>query len=188
MALEEESAAWTAPDPRLSLSRVSVRTAVRADSASLARLSQELLAFYGLPVQYQRSYMAHVIGDRAFRDPPSIEILLAEDRGEPIGFLAFSEHFALANCQMTAFIQDIFVTRKSRRGGIGRKLMIALARICQDRGIGQLDWTADPWNGKARQFYEELGPLLNSEKTYYRMLAPRIAEIARMDAPDDADI
>ena len=59
--------------------------------------------------------------------------------------------------------------------------MIALAKICEARGVGQLDWTTDPWNSKAKTFYEELGPLLHSEKIYYRMMAPRIADLAALD-------
>ena len=174
----EESARATAP--------VGIRFTTPRDAESLALLSQELLAFYGLAVGYQRSYMAHVIAEKAFTDPPAIEILMAidqrpGDRGTAVGFIAFSQHFALANCQTAVFIQDLFVTRRARTLGIGARLMGALARLCVERGIGQLDWTADPWNDKARAFYEGMGPLLKSEKTYYRMLGPRLAALATAD-------
>lgn len=171
MAVQDDAAAAMAP-------AVQIRHAAAADADALALLSQELLAFYGLPVRYQRSYMAHVIAEKAFTDPPSIEILMAFERGQARGFLAFSHSFALANCQTSIFIQDLFVTRKSRALGIGRQLMAELARICVERGIGQLDWTADPWNEKAKAFYEAMGPLLRSDKTYYRLLSPRLAELA----------
>ena len=171
MAVEDDAAAGVAP-------AVEVRHATPADAEALALLSQELLAFYGLPVRYQRSYMAHVIAEKAFAEPPSIEILMALERGQARGFLAFTESFALANCQTSIFIQDLFVTRKARSLGIGRRLMVELARICVARGTGQLDWTADPWNDKARVFYEAMGPLLRSDKTYYRLLAPRLAALA----------
>lgn len=171
MAVEEHDPATTAD--------VEVRVATPADAEALALLSQELLAFYGLPVRYQRSYMSHVIAERAFTDPPTIEILMALEGGTARGFLAFTECFAVANCQTSVFIQDLFVTRRSRAGGIGRRLMARLAEICVERGVGQLDWTADPWNDKARSFYEALGPLLRSDKTYYRILGPRLAELAR---------
>lgn len=176
MAVEEEAA-------RVAQSAVAVRYAVPADAEAIALLSQELLAFYGLPVRYQRSYMAHVIAEKAFTEPPSIEILLATERGQVRGFLAFSQSFAVANCQTSVFIQDLFVTRKARTLGIGRRLMTELARICMARGIGQLDWTADPWNDKARAFYEAMGPLLRSDKTYYRLLSPRLVELAAGGPP-----
>lgn len=176
MAVQEDAAAAAAP-------AAEVRHATPADAEALALLSQELLAFYGLPVRYQRSYMAHVIAEKAFAEPPSIEILMAFEHGRARGFLAFSESFAIANCQTSVFIQDLFVTRKARALGIGRQLMTELARICIARGIGQLDWTADPWNDKARAFYEAMGPLLRSDKTYYRMLSPRLAALAAGEPP-----
>lgn len=171
MVAEEGAVAALAP-------AVEVRRATPADADALALLSQELLAFYGLPVRNQRSYMAHVIAEKAFTDPPVIEILMAFERGQARGFLAFSSTFAVANCQTSVFIQDLFVTRKARAQGIGRLLMVELAGLCVERGVGQLDWTADPWNEKARAFYEAMGPLLRSDKTYYRLLAPKLAELA----------
>lgn len=160
------------------LDGVEIRSALPSDAEALVLLSQELLAFYGLPVRYQRSYMAHVIAEKAFVDPPMIEILVAMDRGRLIGFLAFNVSFALANCQTSAFIQDLFITRKQRAGGVGKRLMNRLAEICVERGVSQLDWTADPWNDKARAFYEAMGPLLKCDKTYYRMLGPRLTSLA----------
>lgn len=179
MAVEDEAAAAFA-------SAVNIRRATPADAEAIALLSQELLAFYGLPVRFQRSYMAHVIAEQAFGDPPAIEILMAFERGQARGFLAFSNSFAVANCATSVFIQDLFVSRKSRARGIGRRLMAELARICVERGVGQLDWTADPWNEKARAFYEAMGPLLRSDKTYYRMLSPRLAALAAEAWPEDA--
>ena len=174
MAVEGEAIAYGGREP----APVDIRFATPADADALPLLSQELLAFYSLPVHYQRSYMAHVIADKAFREPPAVEILIANGADRAVGFLVFNETFALANCQSAVFIQDLFVTRKARTGGIGRRLMTRLAEICVERGVTQLDWTADPWNDKARTFYESMGPLLKSEKMYYRMLGPRLAKLA----------
>lgn len=190
MAVEEElSPAEAEFAPTHAAVPVEIRAATPKDAEALALLSQELLAFYGLAVRYQRSYMAHVIAEKAFVDPPAVEILMAVDqrpgeRGSALGFLAFHQHFALANCQSAMFIQDLFVTRRARRLGVGARLMLALAQIGVERGVGQLDWTADPWNDKARAFYEGMGPLLKSEKTYYRMLGPRLASLAEADADE----
>lgn len=179
MAVEEEALAHGGRET----ASVDIRFALPSDADALALLSQELLAFYSLPVHYQRSYMAHVIADKAFRDPPAVEILLATGADRAIGFLAFNETFALANCQSAVFIQDLFVTRKARTGGIGRRLMTRLAEICVERGVTQLDWTADPWNDKARTFYEAMGPLLKSEKMYYRLLGPHLTRLADSEGP-----
>jgi GNAT superfamily N-acetyltransferase len=158
---------------------VETRLATPDDAEALGRLSQELLTFYGLPSRYQRSYLTHAIANGAFAERSGLSILLATLDGEPIGFLAFSEIFALATCQQSIFIQDLFVARKARRSGAGGALMLALARHARDRNVGQIDWTADPWNSTAARFYEGMGPILKSEKIFYRLTRDRLNSIVK---------
>ena len=139
------------------------------DVDGLALLVKELLAFYGLPSRNQRSYMAHVIAAEIFERTSNLKILVADTTNGLNGFIAFTEVFALANCQRSFFIQDLFVTRRARASGVGAALMAELVRQAEERGIEQIDWTADPWNEKAAVFYEKLGPLLKSDKVLYRL-------------------
>jgi hypothetical protein len=62
-------------------------------------LNQELLTFYGLPARNQRSFVSHAIAKGVFEANSGLKILLAIENGNAIGFLAFSEIFALASCQ-----------------------------------------------------------------------------------------
>jgi len=158
---------------------VETRLATPDDAEALGRLSQELLTFYGLPSRYQRSYLTHAIANGAFAERSGLAILIATVADEPIGFLAFSEIFALATCQQSIFIQDLFVARKARRSGAGGALMLALARHARERNVGQIDWTADPWNSKAARFYEGMGPILKSEKIFYRLTQDRLNSIVK---------
>ena len=158
---------------------VETRLATPGDAEILGRPSQELLTFYGLPSRYQRSYLTHAIANGAFAENSGLSILLATLGDEPIGFLAFSEIFALATCQQSIFIQDLFVARKARRLGAGGALMLALARHARDRNVGQIDWTADTWNSKAARFYEGMGPILKSEKIFYRLTRDRLNSIVK---------
>lgn len=156
-----------------------IRLATADDAEALGRLSQELLAFYGLPSRYQRSYLTHAIANCAFGERSGLTVLLAISGTEAIGFLAFSEIFALATCQQSIFIQDLFVARKARGCGAGSALMQALARHARDRNVGQIDWTADPWNSKAARFYEGMGPILKSDKIFYRLTQDRLMSIIK---------
>lgn len=156
-----------------------IRLATADDSEALAWLTQELLTFYGLPLRYQRSYMDHAISAGAFTEYSGLKILLACNNSAPIGFLAFSEIFALAACQRSIFIQDLFVARKARRSGAGRALMDALIHHAHENQVTQIDWTADPWNSNAARFYEKIGPLLKSEKIFYRLPQERLKSFLR---------
>lgn len=154
-----------------------IRIATPEDAEDLGRLSQELLTFYGLPSRFQRSYLTHAIAKGAFGDRAGLGVLIAMAGQDAVGFLAFSEMFALATCQQSIFIQDLFVARKARGLGAGKALMQALARHARERDVGQIDWTADPWNSKAARFYDRMGPVLKSEKIFYRLTQDRLMSI-----------
>ena len=149
--------------------KLEVRFANEDDADSLARLIQELLTFYGMPLKYQRSFMSHTIENSAFRENSGVRILLALQKGQAVGFLAFSVIFALATCQNSIFIQDLYIERKTRKSGIGRALMRTLVEFGLENGVTQIDWTADTWNSKAINFYEHITSLQKSEKIFYRL-------------------
>jgi len=156
-----------------------IRIATESDTEELAWLNQELLAFYGLPARNQRSFVSHAIAKGVFQENSGLKILLAVEHDNAIGFLAFSEIFALASCQKSIFIQDLFVARKVRKSGAGRALMEALFKFATDNEITQIDWTTDAWNSKAIAFYEHIVPSLKTEKILYRINEERLNQIIK---------
>jgi GNAT superfamily N-acetyltransferase len=149
--------------------RCHVRAAAPEDANAIAGLAQELLAFYGLPKPYQKSYMAHAIANQAMATDSGLMILVCEDRTGLLGFLAYAPVYALAKCRKSFFIQDIFVSRKARGTGAGRALMLALFERADAAGVGQIDWTADIWNEAAARFYDSFGPMLTTDKRFHRL-------------------
>jgi GNAT superfamily N-acetyltransferase len=156
-----------------------IRIATEADAEGLTWLNQELLTFYGLPAPNQRSFVSHAISKGVFKENSGLKILLALENGNSIGFLAFSEIFALASCQKSIFIQDLFVARKVRKSGAGRALMNALFNFAKDNEITQIDWTTDAWNSKAIALYEHIVPSLKTEKILYRLNEERLNQIIK---------
>jgi GNAT superfamily N-acetyltransferase len=165
------------PPPSTSQDDLEIRLATPDDAEALGWLSQELLTFYGLPSRYQRSYLTHAIAKGAFGENAGLRVFIAINAGDAIGFLAFSEMFALATCQQSIFIQDLFVARKARGSGAGKAMMEALIHHARERDVTQIDWTADPWNSKAARFYDQMGPLLKSEKVFYRIPQDRLMAV-----------
>ena len=146
-----------------------IRLADKEDAGEISRLLQELLTFYGMPLKYQRSFMSHVIENEVFQENSGLKIFIALENSKPVAFLAFSKIFALATCQTSIFIQDLYVERKTRNKGIGFALMEALVRYGLENEVTQIDWTADTWNSKAINFYEHITTLQKSDKIYYRL-------------------
>jgi GNAT superfamily N-acetyltransferase len=168
------------------MSTLGIRLATPADADAIAGLGRELLAFYGIQAPAPRWVMAESVrlnvfgsGNGAAPHQPGIEVLLAERDGIVVGMLAFAQVYSVAVCQDTFFIQDIFVSERWRGEGIGRQMMDELARLAAGRGVEQIDWTADPWNDKARRFYDRLGPLQRADKVFYRMAGPNLRSFTR---------
>jgi GNAT superfamily N-acetyltransferase len=151
----------------------SLRLATPEDADEVAHLCRELLAFYGIAPPYSRWAMAEAIRDRALAQG-GLEILLADRDGVVVGLLIFVQVYSVALCQDSFFIQDIFVSERWRGEGIGRQMMEYLGVLAERRSVGQIDWTADPWNDKSRRFYDSLGPHQRADKIFYRIAGPNL--------------
>ncbi|MBM3532613.1 MAG: GNAT family N-acetyltransferase [Alphaproteobacteria bacterium] len=156
----------------------SLRLATADDADTIAHLCRELLAFYGIPPPSSRWAMAEEIRERGLRDG-RLEVLLAERDGVAVGLLIFFQVYSVALCQNSFFIQDLYVSERWRGEGIGRQMMEYLGFLAEQRGVGQIDWTADPWNDKSRRFYDRLGPHQRADKIFYRIAGPNLRHFIR---------
>jgi GNAT superfamily N-acetyltransferase len=156
----------------------SLRLATADDADTVAHLCRELLAFYGIPPPASRWAMAEQIKARGLADG-RLEVLLAERDGVAVGLLIFFQVYSAALCQDSFFIQDIYVSERWRGEGIGRQMMEYLGVLAERRGVGQIDWTADPWNDKSRRFYDRLGPHQRADKVFYRIAGPNLRHFIR---------
>ena len=54
------------------------------------------------------------------------------------------------------YLQDLFVDPTARRGGVGRRLIEAVATAALDRGCHRLYWTTKEDNATARSLYDRI--------------------------------
>ena len=80
----------------------------------------------------------------------------------------------------SVFIKDLYVSAQVRSGGIGRRLMVELARLAMAEGWRRIDWNADTPNTRAIAFYEHLADC-RLDKAYFRLQGDAIAKVARGD-------
>lgn len=55
------------------------------------------------------------------------------------------------------YLQDLFVDATYRRGGVGRRLIEAIAAVARARGCHRLYWTTKEDNSTARALYDRIG-------------------------------
>ncbi|MCR6685905.1 GNAT family N-acetyltransferase [Pseudoxanthomonas sp.] len=92
-----------------------------------------------------------------FGPHPAAEVLIAERGGQAAGFALFFTSFSTFLGKPGLYLEDLFVRPAHRGLGIGRQLMVELARIALARGYGRFEWSVLDWNAPAIAFYRGLG-------------------------------
>jgi len=76
------------------------------------------------------------------------------------------------------YLEDIYVTPKYRRQGIGRALLQQLASLAVKENCGRFEWAVLDWNTPAIEFYQSLGAKPQDEWTVYRLSGNKLHEFA----------
>ena len=113
-----------------------------------------------------------------FGPRPYAEALLAEDGGKPVGFALFFHNYSTFLAQPGLYLEDLYVLESHRGMGVGKALLVHLAKIAVERNCGRLEWAVLDWNVDAIGFYERLGAKPNSEWTVYRLTGDALNGLA----------
>jgi len=70
------------------------------------------------------------------------------------------------------------VIPECRARGIGRALLIHLARIAIARGCGRMEWSVLDWNEPAIGFYRRLGAQSMDDWTIFRLTGDALTRLA----------
>ncbi|MDX5421555.1 MAG: GNAT family N-acetyltransferase [Hymenobacteraceae bacterium] len=63
----------------------------------------------------------------------------------------------------TLYLEDLVVTERMRRSGVGRKLFDAVAQEAKETGVKRFRWQVLEWNEPAIAFYNKIGAELDGE-------------------------
>jgi ribosomal protein S18 acetylase RimI-like enzyme len=97
------------------------------------------------------------------------EVVIGYAGDEPAGFAVFFQTFSTFLGVPGMYLEDIFVEARFRRMGLGRQLLVHLARIANERGYGRVEWSVLNWNELAIGFYKALGAEPMDEWTVFRL-------------------
>ena len=109
---------------------------------------------------------------------PAAECVLAFEGGEPAGFALFFTTYSTFLAKPGLYLEDIFVVPEKRGRGIGRALMVHLARLANTRAYGRMEWSVLDWNQSAIRFYESLGARRLEEWTQCRLTGEALSRYA----------
>lgn len=161
--------------------RHDLRAAEPRDLLAIVQLISELAEFENL------THLLEVTPDKLephlFGDEPSAECMVGEVDGEVVAFALFYKNFSTFLSKPGLYLEDLYVRPAHRRSGLGRALLIELARLACERGYGRFDWTVLDWNEDAIRFYEKLGADVLPDWRICRLTGDALERYADGDRP-----
>jgi len=109
---------------------------------------------------------------------PAAECLLAFEDGVPAGFALFFTNFSTFLAKPGIYLEDLFVPPERRGRGIGKALLLQVARLANQRGCGRMEWTVLDWNASAIRFYDSIGARTLPDWRVCRLTAEALARHA----------
>ncbi len=159
---------------------LTVRTARPEDGPALIALIRGLADYEKLEGPDEDA-AARVLRDM-FREEPPFRTLVAEARGEIVGYVAFFEEYSTFEGRKALYLEDIFVLPEFRGSGAGLALFRAVAVEAARRECMEIKWEALPWNKLAIDFYERLGARRDETWHTYRMDEEALLRVAAHEA------
>ncbi|MEO5957547.1 MAG: GNAT family N-acetyltransferase [Opitutaceae bacterium] len=104
--------------------------------------------------------------------------ILAFDGELPAGFAIYFFNYSTFLARPGLYLEDLFVKSEFRGQGIGKALLLHLARLANARGCGRMEWSVLDWNQPAIDFYESLGARRMKEWQICRLSGPALARYA----------
>ena len=97
------------------------------------------------------------IADALFGSDPRLFCAIAEWNGEPVGFAVWFLNFSTFSGRHGIYLEDLYVRPSHRGKGLGKALLVYLAKECVDNGWSRLQWAVLDWNAPSIAFYKSLG-------------------------------
>jgi GNAT superfamily N-acetyltransferase len=152
-----------------------IRPALASDADSIGNLARrfaDYLRDLGDSTEFRLTAEAYLRD--GFGPMPAFAGLVAEDKGDVIGYLLYHFGYDSDRAARNFHIVDLFVEREARRRGIGKALMIQAAGIAREAGAEELIWSVFGVNAPAASFYEKLGAQRITDVFFMKLQAQAI--------------
>jgi GNAT superfamily N-acetyltransferase len=157
------------------MAEVLVRSASSEDVPLILSFIKELAEYERL--SHEVAATEDSLREWLFGERPVAEVMIGESGGDPAGFALFFNNFSTFLGKPGIYLEDLYVRPEFRRAGIGRALLVHLARLARERGCGRLEWSVLDWNEPAIGFYRGIGASPVSGWTVYRVTGKALEEL-----------
>ena len=155
---------------------LTIRRARPGEAGLVLSLIRELAEYQKLDHQVEAT--GAMIDAALFGDNPQLYCEIAEWAGEAVGFAIWFHNFSTFTGRPGIYLEDLFVRPAQRGKGIGKAILIHLAKECVANDWPRLQWTVLNWNTPAIEFYKSLGADLLDQWTICRLEGSALTALA----------
>jgi GNAT superfamily N-acetyltransferase len=160
------------------MSTTLIRPATRDDVPLILEFIRALATYEKLPheVEATEDQLRATLFPAA--GTPVAHGVLAFDGTTPAGFALYFFNYSTWLARPGLYLEDLFVKPELRGRGIGKALLLHLAKIANARGCGRMEWAVLDWNQPAIEFYEALGARRMTEWQVCRLAGAALKQYA----------
>src|SRR5579864_6664529 len=151
---------------------LTIRPMVTGDAAAVAAMARELAAALDDPdpVLDPSDLVRDGTGPERWFD-----CLVAEIGGRAIGYAMVCRGYEAHIGKRRLWLSDLYVRTDARRTGVGRALMLAIARLAMAQGCEAVYWDLWRLNRMGKAFYKNLGAVEIGDLGIWRVGSRQLA-------------
>jgi GNAT superfamily N-acetyltransferase len=158
-----------------------IRRAEARDVPEILALIRDLAEYERAP-QEATATAQDLLRD-GFSGAPRFFVEMAEWDGRMAGFAFWFFNYSTWQGRPGLYLEDLLVRPAFRGHGIGKALLVHLARVALAEGCGRFQWQVLDWNTPAIEFYEALGAKRLGEWITMRVSGEGLARLAASGEP-----
>ncbi len=154
---------------------LAIRHATPADVPQIHAFIWELAEYEKLT--HEVTGTVEMLHDSLFGKHPAAEALMGFVNDEPAGFALFFPSFSTFLCKAGIYLEDLYVRPQHRGLGLGKALLVEVAKVAAQRGCGRYEWSVLDWNAPSIRFYELLGATMHADWRRMRVEGPALEQM-----------
>jgi GNAT superfamily N-acetyltransferase len=158
-------------------SSIIIRPATPHDVPAILGFIHELAAYEELLHEVEAT--SEQLQQHLFGPQPKAHALMAELNGSRVGYALYFYNFSTFLGRPGIHLEDLYVQPAFRGQGLGKGMLIHLAKVAIAEGCGRLEWNVLNWNEPSIKFYKKLGAESMDDWTTMRVTGESLQQLAQ---------